>query len=236
MTLYQARSWAFFFLVFIMAAASFPVRAMDGEILTSLGSRDFLFLDKTLNTLQADFEINHATEIQLRDAFRPFYKLDINQQDALRAWAQNFPKSYAAHLALGIFLKRAGWEARGSRFISETSQAQIAEMHKLFGISQLELNRSLALSTKPYLSIFHLLDIARAEGDDEQSHALLARANKMLPNNRLARNRYLISLAGGMLSQKWPLGTGFPVARLMWRHALRTSAHTLATMYIMSTH
>lgn len=190
--------------VLLLSFTSSPVRSEDSHVLQALARKDFSFLDTTLNGVQRSFEEGHLSEIQLRNAFRPFYKLDSRQQEALRAWPKNSPDSYAAHLALGIFLKRAGWEARGDKFIAETSHQQITEMHRLFELSRSELNRSLRFAEKPYLTVFHLLDIAKAEGDDVAELALLTQANRILPSNHLARNRYLISITprwGGSYEQ-----------------------------------
>ena len=190
--------------VLLLSFASFPVRSEDSHVLQALARKDFSFLNTTLNGVQRSFEEGHLSEIELRNAFRPFRNLNSQQQEALRAWPKNSPDSYAAQLALGIFLKSAGWEARGGKFISETSSQQINEMLRLFELSRSELNRSLRFAEKPYLTVFHLLDIARAEGDHVAELALLTQANRLLPSNHLARNRYLVSITprwGGSYEQ-----------------------------------
>jgi hypothetical protein len=182
------------FIYFLLVTfCSLPIRAEDVSPLVALGEKNFIGLDNTLNRLQEKFEVGRVTEIELRNAFRPFYKLNHQQEMALREWVKASSKSYSAHLALGIFLKKAGLEARGGKYISQTPRENIVEMQRLFALSKSELNLSLGLSAKPYLTVFHLLDIARTEGDDEASGKLLIQANKMLPNNRLARNRYIVS-------------------------------------------
>lgn len=179
---------------FLLIFASLTARSEEPNIQLALSNNDFKLLDTTLNGLQQSFEIGRLSEIQLRNAYRPFYKLDKQQQEALREWPRKSPSSYAAHLALGIFLKKAAQDARGDGFISETSQKQLTEMHRLNELSRAELRQSINLTKKPYLSVFHLLDIAKSEGDDEAMQKLLAQANKILPNNFLARARYLTSI------------------------------------------
>jgi tetratricopeptide (TPR) repeat protein len=67
-------------------------------------------------------------------------------------------------------------------------------MHQNFEIAKIELNSSLKLTRKPFLSIFHLLDISQHDGDDKTSLALLKQANEMLPSNTLVRNRFIEGL------------------------------------------
>jgi hypothetical protein len=67
-------------------------------------------------------------------------------------------------------------------------------MHEYLEIAKKELNTSLTLTRKPFLSVFHLLDISESDGDKKTSLALIASANKMLSSNTLARNRFMHSL------------------------------------------
>src|SRR5690606_19998049 len=112
--------------------------------------------------------------------------------------------SYPSHLALGIYLKKQGLEARGTKYISETSDKELNKMREYLTKARAELSKSLQLTKKPYLSIFHLLDISSTMGEKNESYALLKKANTILPSNSLARNRYLNSITprwGGSYSE-----------------------------------
>ncbi|BAK76793.1 hypothetical protein NH8B_1978 [Pseudogulbenkiania sp. NH8B] len=183
-----------FFVLTLFAVLPFHAYADDKATINALEKKDFKFLNNYLNEIQTKFEAGKVTEIELRNAFRPFYKLNQAQENALREWVAAYPKSYASRLALGIFIKKKAWEIRGDKYISKTPQKNIDEMEKLFTQSRAELISSLYLTKKPYLSVFHLLDIAKGRGDDEDAQKLHLEANKMLPNNRLVRARYFATL------------------------------------------
>ncbi len=57
-----------------------------------------------------------------------------------------------------------------------------------------ELKASLALTPKPYLSVFHMLTNSITLGDVRMSSELLRRGTKMFPAYSLIRNRYAVSL------------------------------------------
>jgi hypothetical protein len=67
-------------------------------------------------------------------------------------------------------------------------------MRQYHEIGVTELEKSLKLTEKPFLSVFHLLDISKSGGSKRQSRGLLFAANKMLPGNTLARNRFMTTL------------------------------------------
>jgi hypothetical protein len=82
-------------------------------------------------------------------------------------------------------------EGQGDKYISETPRENIEKMEQYVEKAKLELNASLKLTPKPFLSIFHLIDISGLEGDRKSSSTLLEYANKVLPGNTLARGRYM---------------------------------------------
>ncbi|WP_035061234.1 hypothetical protein [Andreprevotia chitinilytica] len=184
----------YFTCLLFLSSFSSAIYAEEPDLLGKLDAHNFVELGSVLNGLQKNFEAGYSSETALRNTYRPFYKLSEKQELALRQWVKVAPTSYPAHLALGIFLKKAGQDARGQRYISETPKENIDEMERLFALSRAEFGISLGLTNKPYLTVFHLLDISIAEGDEKTTEMLLAQANRIFPGNRLARTRYLVSL------------------------------------------
>lgn len=161
-------------------------------------------LETLLAGVQRRFEDGELTEIELRNAYRPFYDLDEGAARNLAKWASSSPRSYAAHLALGIYLKRRGIDARGDKYIADTSREAMEQVSVYYRMAAEELRFSMTLTKKPYLSTFHLLTISMQFGDRDTSIAMLRRAKAILPSNSLVRNRYAISLTprwGGSYEQ-----------------------------------
>lgn len=183
------------FLTVVIALSYSSVSLADDEdVAALLGRNETDRVEKILGDVQHRFESGVATEIELRNAFRPIYKLDSSTANNLNKWAGDSPNSYSAHLALGIYLKKVGLAARGEKFIAETPERNLATMQRYLEKAETELRASLSLTKKPYLSVFHLLDIAAHLGDKQASKELVAKANNILPSNALARNRYIVSL------------------------------------------
>ncbi|TKB76044.1 MAG: DUF4034 domain-containing protein [Nitrospira sp.] len=167
----------------------------EAHLLSLLRAGDFVALESATRQIQGKFEIGSLSDIELRNTYRQFLKIDTQDLARIEEWKNTVPDSYAAHLIPGVYFKRKGFDVRGDKSISQTPQENINKMRQYHKIARTELERSLELTKKPFLSIFHLLDIARSEGSKEDSWALIAAANKMLPSNSLARNRFMDSLS-----------------------------------------
>lgn len=194
-------------LLFILSAAV-PLFAQAGTpgspTAQLLAKNDIRAVEKYFSDVQRGFEKGNLSEIELRNAFRPFYDLDENAANNLIAWAASDPGSYVAHLGLGIYYRRLGTSARGGKFMSDTPQSSVDRMTGYFVKAEKELRSSLALTKRPYLSIFHLLTISTLVGDRTASQEFLRKGNEILPSNSLVRNRYAISLTprwGGSYEQ-----------------------------------
>jgi hypothetical protein len=188
----------------IALGMSCPVFAQGADISALLRANDIAPIEESLADLQRRFERQELSEYELRNAYRPFYALDPTSVKNLQAWAAGSSKSYVAHLALGIYYKRLGTAARGQDTIARTPRSKLDEMRRWFALTDAELRGSMALTEKPYLSIFHLLDVTGVLGDRRGAEELIARANEMLPSNALARNRhvgYLVPRWGGSYAE-----------------------------------
>jgi hypothetical protein len=174
----------------VLLAISAPITAQDKNALDLLRNNAIPQFDRILSGVQERFERGMATEYELRNAFRTFYKLDPASLRNLQSWAVASPKSYIAHAGLGVFYRMRASDARGGKYISETPRKDLDEAMRLFQIAEDELRLSLGLTQKPYMSLFHLLLIAGNSGDRQAMDELLAYANRVLPSNSLARCRY----------------------------------------------
>ena len=164
------------------------------NLLDMLKAKEFEKLESATKQIQSKFEKGALTDIELRNIYRQFYDLNNKTLNNLQEWKRKFPSSYAAYLIRGTYFKRKGFDARGNKYIAETPLQNLEKMREYHDIAKTELTTSLKLTRKPFLSVFHLLDISQSEGDEKTSLELLESANKMLPSNTLARNRYMDSL------------------------------------------
>src|SRR5262245_23978961 len=105
------------FLVFWLAAASGAAAAADKAALRELLSAErFAELDAHLSSHQERYRTG---EIDDEQAFQPFLALTIVDSDlrgSYDRWMVQYPRSYAARLARGVYLSGLGWSARGPDF------------------------------------------------------------------------------------------------------------------------
>ena len=147
-------------------------------------------LEKELAKVQLKYDSGDITDFQLRNVYRQFYHLDGTDLKNLNDWIKSKPNSYPAHLIRGVYYKKLGWNARGNKYINETKQWQIQSMNSYFSKAQQDLNKSMKLTDKPLLSIFHLLDICGAKGDESCKSRLISIADRDMPANVLLTCRY----------------------------------------------
>ena len=159
-----------------------------------LKASEFEKLESATKRIQSKFEKGTLTDIELRNIYRQFYDLNNETLNNIQEWKRKFPSSYAAYLIRGVYFKRKGFDARGGNYITETPRENLEKMREYHDVARAELTTSLKLTKKPFLSVFHLLEISQSEGDEKTSLELLEFANIMLPGNTLARNRYMRSL------------------------------------------
>ena len=82
-------------------------------------------------------------------------------------WVRKFPKSRAAHLALGYYYQSHGFAARGDEFANKTSREQFAAMEDLFRQAMVELDAADALG-KTSLTAAKRVAMAPASADPSQ--------------------------------------------------------------------
>jgi tetratricopeptide (TPR) repeat protein len=186
-----------------------PTRAApltQSEMLTLLNSDQFPELDRRYSALQRDYKKGTITDESLRAAFRVFYATDDALGSKYDAWVAQFPKSYVARLARGIYYKKVAEDRRGGDFISNTTDEQLLGMETFFAKASEDLYASIALDDKPLLSYVHAMDIGAFLGNPGESRRLLDLSLQLDPGNFVAREKYLNFLEprwGGSVEQMY---------------------------------
>jgi hypothetical protein len=159
-----------------------------------LRSQQYQELESRYSAIQRKFKNGELSGDDLRTQFREFYPTDPDLAPKYDAWIEQFPESYVARVARGIYYKKVGFEARGNNYIKDTSQSQIDGMTAAFEKSVADIRTSLTMDPKPFLSYFHLLDIGRAVGAKENLRELFDRAIELDPSSYAVRLKYMVTL------------------------------------------
>lgn len=171
-----------------------PAAPSNSQTSVSLRSEQYQELERRFSGAQTRFESSKISGDDLRAVFRDFYATDPDLAAKLDTWVAQYPKSYVARVARGIYYKKVGFEARGTAYIQDTTQTQIDGMNAAFEKAVADLRASVNMSPKPFLSYFHLLDIGNAVGAKEELRAIYDRASSLDPSSYAIRLKYMNTL------------------------------------------
>ncbi|HZW80286.1 MAG TPA: hypothetical protein VFF50_07440 [Candidatus Deferrimicrobiaceae bacterium] len=176
----------------------------QAQVLALLAADRFATLDKYFSSVQREYVDGAISGEDLRDAFRVFYATAAAFGPKYDRWVEQFPKSYVAHLARGIYYKKLGQERRGKDFIANTSFTQITGMESAYDKALQDFHASADLNEKPLLTYMHALDISSSVGRKGESRELLDFATRIDPTNFVVRQKYMLALEprwGGSVEQ-----------------------------------
>jgi tetratricopeptide (TPR) repeat protein len=191
-------------LVFGCAMAATEDLPSQPEIVSLLSNRKYSELDRRLSLVQQAYARGAINDEHLREVFRDFYFTTPSLAPNFDEWIAQFPRSYVAHLARGVYYKKIGQERRGGQAASETSREQFQEMERALAKASADLEQSVSLDPKPLLTYMHQLTIDQLLGRDTEKRAVLDRSIAVDKNNYVVRYAYMGALQtrwGGSLEQ-----------------------------------
>ncbi|MES2950977.1 MAG: hypothetical protein V4858_20775 [Pseudomonadota bacterium] len=102
---------------------------------------EFKKLDQTLDAAFAQKATGKLKSNVLQARFASLSRLDSDFQKQFDRWVKE-SGSGNAYLARGMFLNVLAWDARGEKYISETSKDKIAEFRRLSALARVDLNKA----------------------------------------------------------------------------------------------
>jgi predicted Zn-dependent protease len=163
-------------------------------ILALLEKRNYDELERVLGGYQFQFEHDAKASGSVATAFKTFQKAPARLETALDEWVEKKPESYAARVARGNYHVARALSARGTEFYANTPAENIHEMRAHFQHATDDLQRSLALTEKPYVSHRTLLTIARNMGSRREQRTHYEAAIHLAPASVNTRLAYLTTL------------------------------------------
>ncbi|MGH8661998.1 MAG: M48 family metalloprotease, partial [Burkholderiales bacterium] len=184
--------------------ALIAVDPVQRHVVGLLEQGDYPELERLLGGYQRAFEADHATSPRIENAFSAFRRVPPAAERRFDEWVGKHPSSYTALTARGCFLYFQGLEARGTGFIQDTPEENIRVMRSYLDRAQTDLERSLELTPRPYISRLTLMSIARTNGSRREEQAQYLEAVKLAPQSielRLAHMTALEPRWGGSYAQ-----------------------------------
>ena len=172
----------------------YPLRTADrAGFLALLHHRRFAELTRHVETLQADFEADHRKEYWPIDALDAFATADPTVTPLVDEWVAAAPRSFASFAARAVHWRAIANQRRGTKYISETSQAQLDGMNQAHQQAITDLRQALALRPGLVAAYRQLILIAQKGSDGSVVRALLDRALEACPACFQVRVSYLVT-------------------------------------------
>lgn len=179
------------------------VDPVQRQLIELLEKRDYAALERALGGHQWAFEADPDSSRQLENAFAAFRKVPRSGEAALNEWVGKHPSSYVALVARASHYYAQGLDARGGRFMKDTPAENVEAMRLYMGKARRDLDRSLKLAPKPYMSRVLLMVVARTSGSRRAVRRQYLEAVKLAPQSAELRLTYMTSLEprwGGSLA------------------------------------
>ena len=187
------------------------------ELRTLLADGDLERLNTALADYQTLFEMDSFNEYKVYDAYRAFETTAPAYETHLNAWKDAFPNHHQPYLALGKYYYAKGWEARGNKFITETSQDQIRGMRTFLARAEEHLNTALAINPKLIVGHNLLIAIHNTLGDDDAEDRSIQQAVALFPDSFIIH-----STAEWATTPRW--GGDYPAMEAIARKAQADAA------------
>jgi tetratricopeptide (TPR) repeat protein len=159
-----------------------------------LSTHQFEKLEERYNGFQSQYEAGLLNDWALLIKYQAFYDTASENEDHLNLWIKDFPRSYPARLARGIYYRKVGEAKRGSSWIRETPKENLAQLSIYLDRATDDLLASRPLTSKPIVSIIHLMNVTKHRDGDRGNRYWLEEANRIDPSNFGARRRYMLTL------------------------------------------
>jgi tetratricopeptide (TPR) repeat protein len=160
----------------------------------ALGEKRYDDIDKKFNALLKALESGTESDAMVQRAFSVFQDSRPGNEPLHLEWIKRYPKSQAAHLAMGYYYTSRGYAARGTGFAGETSREQFAAMEENFRRALAELDAADALGKKPTLSAAKRIAIAPTSPALRTLHPteIYRKAIKEYPDTIEVRIQYIV--------------------------------------------
>lgn len=176
-------------------AVHFPPNTADKiRVLALLKSKEYAELTSLLESVQESFEKDGSTEYTAFDSFEAFDVEDLTIKPYLKEWENQFPNSFAPHLASAVHSWSLGWAARGTEVAGQTSGAQFESMEVCFDRAKKEAQAALLIRPRLLSAYTILITLANALGNHDAMKDAFAQAEKVLPESLIIRAIYMSRL------------------------------------------
>ncbi len=159
-----------------------------------LERRRYDALNRHLHKYQVASETQPLAEDMLFVSYNAFRKNDPEYEGLLTDWIAAFPNIYQPYLARAEYYYNKAWNARGTKWGTETTQKQFQGMNTYFEKTRKDLNTVMNLNNKTLVPYQLLINIAKTQSNDSEMENLIEKALEINPATYKLRATYVLSL------------------------------------------
>jgi len=179
----------------IAAQAKRVHRTVDaGTILYLFQNKVYNSLNTKLQVWQTAFEKDYLEEENVYEAFEVFSSADPFYEVILNSWVNQLGHTYPPYVARAKYYIACGWNARGHKFASQTTEEQFEEMKRSFALALDDMKSALLINPKLDICYDMMITIGMTISDDLLKKNALAEALKNNPYGYKVRSSYLHTL------------------------------------------
>ena len=115
------------------------------KLLAQLRAGEYQSLERRLTALNESYVKGELPEKLVKHAFHGFANSSTDLATNLDDWIRNFPDSFAAHTARGMYFQNLGWLARQGRLARDTDPEQFERMGVYFDKARADFEAALAI-------------------------------------------------------------------------------------------
>jgi hypothetical protein len=142
-------------------------RIPNGVLSRYLAEKKFSNLEREVQGYINAYKKRQITAEELFDRFKPFTNDNLGLESLFNQWVDQYPKSYVARTARGIFFNSVAWSLRGKKFARDTTGIQFENFRAYLNRADADLRASLELDDKPIQSYTILIDVEKGLGTGE---------------------------------------------------------------------
>jgi tetratricopeptide (TPR) repeat protein len=190
------------------------------EVRLLITQKNFAELESIFTTLADNFKSDAAHESPWIDSYESFSEI-ADRAGGEQAYLLFFNEwvdksnSYISYAARAHFFLGLALQSRGGAYISETSDEQLAGMHKFQSLALDDFAKVLAMQPDFVPAYLQLIHAGMLTGADETTSAALQEGLRYVPNSYWLRSMYLDSLTpswGGSYAEMEKFISGFEEA------------------------
>ena len=151
-----------------------------------------------LNQIGSQYVRAYEKDAKQFAAVRSFFYVLPNEGypeilEGYNAWVKRFPNSYVALYARARYYAYQAMAARGEDTINKVSGEKLKQMEAHFSAAESDLLRSLELSSRPTMTYFQLIRIARYYGSPKMARTYYEKSAEIDPDVLMLADEYLYS-------------------------------------------